>query len=460
MEPINNSQQSISLTCQEMYELIKKLSLQDDELRNLTHEQHLLTFAVSRCNPKSYSGLQGISKWVVTIMLIVFLIFGLIGNILSATIMYRRARRGLSSYFYLALLAFVDICVLYSSGLLSLLEIAFDYQPGLKSSIYCRLAFYFQHLFTYISAWLIVAVTFERFIVVRFPFQSILICRMRVAHAVTLTIVLFFALYTAHVFFTVDLYNPHIHTQQGYHPNYTVCDLKIYQQELAFVDLCFYSFLPSICIIIFNILIISTMFYAIKQRRNYLQASSYLRTTDIGSRNVNGKNKSPSSTRTPFFRSRSVGNLHCIVITLGNISICLLFSFFFPIELTPMGRSYTPHARTYQSASNKTTHQPKSNQILFDSTSATGIRLTCLLLIISFIFVLCTSPMPIHFLLQRLIGEYKSTSGWQFTRIFFSLLMYLNHTVIHVLNKFTDKSSIFVLGEFCLLLSYWSSISK
>ena len=307
MESINISPSIALLNCQLVNEIVNNLTVMDYESRNMTREKLLISIGAAYCVPTTYTGLQGFNKWLVATILIIFLIFGLIGNILSATIMYRRARRGLSSYFYLALLAFVDICVLYSSGLSSLLDVAFSYRPEIKSTIYCRLGFYIQHLFTYISAWLIVAVTFERFIVVRFPFQSILICRMRVAHAVTLTIVLFFALYTAHVFFTVGLVHMDLQTDDGHHPNYTVCDLNIYQQLLAFLDLCFYSFLPSICILIFNILIISTMFYAIKQRRNYLQASSFLRTTEVGSRNLNAKNKSSSSTRTPFFRSRSGG---------------------------------------------------------------------------------------------------------------------------------------------------------
>ena len=241
-----------------------------------------------------------------------FLYLVLIGNILSATIMYRRARRGLSSYFYLALLALVDICVLYTSCLSFLFEITFGYYIQLKSPIYCRIAFYFQHLFTYISAWLIVAVTFERFIVVRFPFQSILICRMRVAYTITLIIFIFFLIYTTHCFFTMDIIPTYIHTEHGFHPDYSVCDLREHRRLLAFVDLCFYSFIPSLLIIMFNILIILTMFYAIKQRRYFLQASSYLPTTNTSPRNLNRKTKSSSSIRTPFFRSRSVGK--CIIV--------------------------------------------------------------------------------------------------------------------------------------------------
>lgn len=301
------AQTVLTFPCEYVHEILKNITPVDYESRNMTREQFIIRTGLNYCLSTPYSGLRGMSKWITIIILLIFLIFGLIGNILSATIMYRRARRGLSSYFYLALLAFVDICILYSSCLLYLLDIAFKYRPLLQSSIHCRLGFYFQHFFTYVSAWLIVAVTFERFIVVRFPFQSILICRMRVAHAVTLTIVLFFALYSAHVFFNVNLTSDTLITNDAYHPEYITCDLTAHKHVLATLDLCFYSILPSICIIVFNILIISTMFYAIKQRRNYLQASSYLRTTDGSSRNVNQKNKSPSSTRTPFFRSRSIG---------------------------------------------------------------------------------------------------------------------------------------------------------
>jgi len=281
-----------SKSCQEIHNILKNINA---------------SLFTPHCMPQPYLVAQGTKKWIVTIILTVFLIFGLIGNIFSATIMYRRSRRGLSSYFYLSLLAIVDICVLYSGCLLFMFEITFSYHPQLQSSIYCRLGFYIQHLFTYISAWLIVAVTFERFIVVRFPFQSILICRMHVAYTITFIIFIFFSIYTAHCFFTMDIVRLDLQTEQGYHPDFRACDLIKHQRLLAFIDLCFYSVIPSLLIIIFNILIISTMFYAIKQRRNYLQANSYLQTMDTCPRNLNQKNKSSSSNRTPFFRSRSVG---------------------------------------------------------------------------------------------------------------------------------------------------------
>ena len=307
MENINILQLLSSTTCKDIDEIFADPNASFYESRNATREAYIALSHALRCEPKPYLGPQGLKKWIVTIIVIIFLLFGLIGNILSATIMYRRARRGLSAYFYLALLALVDICVLYSSCLLFMFEITFNYHPQLQAPIYCRLGFYIQHLFTYISAWLIVAVTFERFIVVRFPFQSILICRMRVAYTITLIIFIFFSLYTAHCFITLDIIPFPLRTDQGYHPDFIICDLPKYQRLFSFLDLCFYSVGPSLLIIIFNILIISTMFYAIKQRRNYLQANIYLPTTDTCPRKLNQKNKSFTSIRTPFFRSRSVG---------------------------------------------------------------------------------------------------------------------------------------------------------
>ncbi len=307
MDTIDISHVLDSITCHDIDKLIKNINASDYESRNMTREAYINTFRPPRCIETPYLGIQGVKKWIITIILVIFLLFGLIGNLLSATIMFRRARRGLSSYFYLALLAIVDICILYSGCLLFLFEIAFDYQPQLHATIYCRLGFYFQHLFTYISAWLIVAVTFERFVVVRYPFQSIRICRLHVAYTITTIIFIFFSIYTAHCFVTMDIIRIDLLTNDGFHPQHPVCDLDMHRSLLAFMDLCFYSVIPSLLILIFNMLIISTMFYAMKQRRNYLQASSYLQTTDLCPRNLNQKTKSSSSMRTQFFRSRSVG---------------------------------------------------------------------------------------------------------------------------------------------------------
>lgn len=296
-----------SASCEDLEKLLTYVNRLSNTTANNTYSEYIPLLTTPHCTPTPYPGVQGIKKWIAAIILITFLIGGLFGNVLSATIMFRRSRRGLSSYFYLALLAIADICILYTGGLLALFDIAFGYHPELNGTIYCRIGFYIKHLFTYVSAWLIVAVTFERFIVVCFPLESIRICRLHVAYSITLVLWIFFSIYTSHGFFTIGIVPRKLQTEYGYHPDFLACDLKEYQRLLGVIDLCFYSVLPSVLIIIFNILIISTMYYAIKQRKNYLQASSCLPTTDTCQRKHVQKNKSSSSMRTPFFRSRSVG---------------------------------------------------------------------------------------------------------------------------------------------------------
>ncbi|CAF1229111.1 unnamed protein product [Adineta steineri] len=415
---LTNSQEVLrTTTCQQIAALIKDMHPSTYESRNMTREAFILLIHPPNCIPQQYLGVQGVQKWFFIILLAFFLIFGLFGNILSAIIMFRRSRRGLSSYLYLGLLAITDICVLYSGCLLYFLGLAFQYKPQLNGTISCRLNFYFKHLFTYISAWLIVAVTFERFIVVRFPIQSIRICRLRIAYTVTLTIIIFFSIYTAHGFFTMGVLSPLLQTDKYYDPDYRVCDLidnEKHRHILPLIDLCFYSVIPSIFIFIFNISIIITIFHALKQRRTYLQANSYLPTTDTYTRTFNQKTKSSSSTRTQFFRSRSA-------------------------ESSPAGRSFIQQGRIYHNGLNKNNFQQKSQQVLFDSTSATGIRLTCLLLLISFISVLCTLPPSIRAFTADLRTPQESTVKWQIAELVTTTLMYFNHTINFVLYCLTGR---------------------
>ena len=101
------------------------------------------------------------------------------------------------------------------------------------------------------------------------------------------------------------------------------------------------------------------------------------------------------------------------------------------VESTPPGRSIIPPSGRYAPSPMVVRHYSprKSPQVLHDSTSSTGIRLTVLLLIISSVFVLCTSPTSILRFIREDIPEYNSTKRWQSVQLAFTLLMYLNHTV-------------------------------
>ncbi|CAF1586887.1 unnamed protein product, partial [Didymodactylos carnosus] len=208
---------------------------------------------------------------------LILILFGVLGNTLSAWVMFKRARKGaLSSYFYLALLAIVDILVLFTGCLIFWLEEAFLIQPLLLNEVFCQTLYFLKFWFTDISAWLIVAVSFERFIAVRFPLRANI--SLHLAHKISLFIILFFGIYNLHNYITIGFDNDHLQIEYGYIANFTVCDMKSHKW-LSYIDMGFYAVLPSICILILNLLIITTLLHSRKIRNDYLQASS-LNSTD------------------------------------------------------------------------------------------------------------------------------------------------------------------------------------
>ena len=115
--------------------------------------------------------------------------------------------------------------------------------------------------------------------------------------------------------------------------------------------------------------------------------------------------------------------------TLDNPLKIKIYEELFLLESSPAARSFNPQSRLYHHWINKNSPEKKSQQAFFDSTNATGIRLTCLLLIISFTFVLCTLPVSINALIAKILPEYRSTTRWQITQLCLTLFMYFNHTV-------------------------------
>ena len=113
--------------------------------------------------------------------------------------------------------------------------------------------------------------------------------------------------------------------------------------------------------------------------------------------------------------------------------------YFSCLESSPIARSITQvnKQRLNQSLINQS--RSSDQKVSTDSTSSTGIRLTCLLLTISFIFVLCTLPISIRSLIADYLPSQKSTIHWQLTQLCLTLLMYFNHTV--------GERNIYPLGE-------------
>jgi hypothetical protein len=96
----------------------------------------------------------------------VILVLGTTGNCLSMLVLRRRAmRRGCSSV-YLTSLAAVDTIVLYVSGFKSWIRVQTQFELMHVSDVMCRLVKYSFFSSSFLAAWIVVAVTIERFLIV------------------------------------------------------------------------------------------------------------------------------------------------------------------------------------------------------------------------------------------------------------------------------------------------------
>ncbi|KAH3793947.1 hypothetical protein DPMN_147475 [Dreissena polymorpha] len=133
----------------------------------------------------------------------ILLVLGTVGNFLSFVIMSRNMFK-ISTYSYLALLAIMDSFVLYI-GLLRMWISHFAVDIQIMSNWMCKLVTFVGYVSSVTSVWLIIAVTIERFIAVKFPLKAKRMCNVVRARMVILSITLATCLLNSHIFWTVEL---------------------------------------------------------------------------------------------------------------------------------------------------------------------------------------------------------------------------------------------------------------
>ena len=125
-----------------------------------SYEQGFMTYAEYRAH-----------KYILLYVPPILIFCGIIGNIISLVIWTRRSMRKFSTYFYLAVLASADIFVL----LVGLLRLWIGELTGHDvrdtHDITCKLFTWLGYTSSDFSAWLIIAVTCERYLVVCHPFK-------------------------------------------------------------------------------------------------------------------------------------------------------------------------------------------------------------------------------------------------------------------------------------------------
>ena len=177
------------------------------------------------------------------------IVIGLVGNCLSFLVFTRTNQRHLSSSVYLAALAVVDSTFLLQLMLLwpTYLRVFLIHQQGL-----CQLVIYISYVASFLSVWIVVAFTVERFIVCMDPLRRSTMCTTGRAKIVVISLSVFaLVAYSYNMWTSTVMVNKH---------SYKECMIRAQFQSLVDVIGLIDSFitlvLPVLAIIAMNMKII------------------------------------------------------------------------------------------------------------------------------------------------------------------------------------------------------------
>ncbi len=216
---------------------------------------------------------QRVSSWISWYVPPVLLLGGVSGNLLSAVVWIRLARKeSVPTYVYLATLSCLDTLVLLVGLLKTWIRDVTGYDVLAVSDWSCRLMMVFGYVLTDWSVWVIVAATAHRYVSICHT-----VCETWGSLTVTAAIFSVLLIGHCHLFVTAGVTthgnysNPCVLESQwsppvqycGASPGYEL----LVESVWPYVDLCLYSILPFILLLVLNCLIIRTVSSAAALRK-------------------------------------------------------------------------------------------------------------------------------------------------------------------------------------------------
>ncbi|XP_076100988.1 cysteinyl leukotriene receptor 2-like [Mytilus galloprovincialis] len=200
----------------------------------------------------------------------ILLLLGTVGNVLSILVLRRPTIRKSVCSLYLVMLAIIDLLVLYTGILRQWILNTFDFDIRATSSAACKIHIWILYSSMDYSAWILIAVTIERVLLLWFPNKMQCVCTKKVAMLVLISIASFLLLVNSHILYGYELSN-------GKTANHCHYVSKSYLQFWIFswpsIDLVIFCIIPGSFLVVGNILIFVKVL--ISRRAINRQVSTY-----------------------------------------------------------------------------------------------------------------------------------------------------------------------------------------
>ncbi len=143
--------------------------------------------------------------WLIKFLVPVIVFAGTLGNGLEFYVLTRKEMRNTSVNLYLAVMSCADTIVLYFSAFKTWLRVVNGYEFLHASTFTCKLTMFLFVFSLHVSAWCILLVTFDRFVIVWLPFKATSFCSYRRSRLMAVGMTSLAAIYNLHLFWTMHL---------------------------------------------------------------------------------------------------------------------------------------------------------------------------------------------------------------------------------------------------------------
>lgn len=200
----------------------------------------------------------------------ILLLLGTVGNVLSILVLRRPTIRKSVCSMYLVMLAIIDLLVLYTGILRQWILNTFDFDIRATSSAACKIHIWILYSSMDYSAWILIAVTIERVLLLWFPNKMQCVCTKKVAMLVLISIASFLLLVNSHILYGYELSTG----KTANHCHYVSKSyLQFWISSWPSIDLVIFCIIPGSFLVVGNILIFVKVL--ISRRAINRQVSTY-----------------------------------------------------------------------------------------------------------------------------------------------------------------------------------------